>query len=169
MALASYQININNKTILLFLVVLLLPNSNTYASDQYPRDALSCYSTLLAPRSTQFNELICPEFANKWCVKVKVDLSSALYCGKTFFGDSWWEEKSECVYKKCSETCVTGMTVVPANGLMPAHYRETFCCGPHNAENAGEGSLCNGGGRLGVGALTAAGLSVIMACLLNMW
>jgi len=102
-------------TRLLPLILLLITNiKTTLASDDYPRDALSCYSTLLAPRTTQFNSLICPEFANKFCVKVKVDLSNSEYCGKSFFGDSWWQERSECVYKKCSDECVPGMVAVPA-------------------------------------------------------
>jgi len=132
------------------LLLLLTSLVLALASQDYPKDSLSCYSTLLAPRTTQYNTLICPEFANKWCVKVKVDIQSQEYCGKTFFGDSWWGERQECVYKKCSSECSPGMTAVPAMGNVPAHNRETFCCGPENPDKT-EGNLCNGAGRLGLG------------------
>ncbi len=69
-------------------------------------------------------KLICPEARSSYCVKEISDLKQDL-CGKTqYFGDIY--DKSLCFYKKCSATCVPGISNFRYAGR--TFVRQRFCC-----------------------------------------
>jgi len=88
----------------------------------YPERSLRCYSTLTDPA----NLLICPETANKFCIKEVAHLSQE-QCGKTiFFGDRWDQKTSQCIWRKCSDKCNAGASFFLYKGEQ--YMREQYCC-----------------------------------------
>jgi hypothetical protein len=97
----------------------------------WPYDTLRCYSSMTKPDM----QLICPEARSTYCVKEISDLKQDL-CGKTqYFGDVY--ENSLCYFKKCSATCVPGISNFRYAGR--TFVRQRFCCST---------DYCNSGFRM---------------------
>ena len=107
--------------LLLLLAATSLPGARA-TEQQYPQEALKCYSS-----SATDGETICPVDRNNFCIKEESTTSRG-ECGTVdpYRFDVWDRRLGKCVYRKCAAGCLNDTVIT--FGDAQQYSRETYCC-----------------------------------------
>eukprot|EP00622_Pseudochattonella_farcimen_P003537 FR738739.1.p1 GENE.FR738739.1~~FR738739.1.p1 ORF type:complete len:178 (+),score=2.66 FR738739.1:121-654(+) len=134
LALGTAAMIVNAKTV--------SPHRKTETGAQkYPQDSLKCVSTNTRGENNRrdgdvnTNSLICPQYANNYCIKEQSTPKTEASCSKGLYWSDKWTDDGKCITRRCGDKCEDGVKVVyydtmTAGGRseVDSEIREQWCC-----------------------------------------